>query len=182
MGARRKNPAKSKATQEASETTDEPVKEQQVKITDQFKASKSKTKKSSGAKGAKNGTNAKSGTDAGDDNQKGEKKEKKPKKVVDRFGGMPESEVAKRKLPDYLQEGLDIVFIGINPSMWAAYTGKYYDGPGNHFWRALYLSGFLPSPMGPGDETTLLETHGIGFTNIVERCVHTTYLGATLKR
>ena len=168
MGARRKNPAKSKATQEASETPIEPVKEQQVKITDQFKASKSKTKKSSGAKAgtnSKSGTNTKSGTNGKDDNQKGEKK---PKKVQDRFNGMPESEVAKRTLPDYLQEGLDIVFIGINPSMWAAYTGKYYDGPGNHFWRALYLSGFLPYPMGPEDDSKLLEM-GIGFTNIVSR-------------
>ena len=48
---------------------------------------------------------------------------------------MTEDEVAKRGLPDYLKPGLDIVFIGINPSMFAAYTGKYYDGPGNHFWQ-----------------------------------------------
>ena len=81
---------------------------------------------------------------------------------------MTEEEVAKRGLPDYLREGLDIVFIGINPSLAAAYSGKYYDGPGNHFWTALYLSGFLPAPMGPQDDYKLLDL-GIGFTNVVAR-------------
>jgi TDG/mug DNA glycosylase family protein len=81
---------------------------------------------------------------------------------------MSEEEVAKQGLPDYLREGLDIVFIGINPSMFAAYTGKYYDGPGNHFWQALHLSGLLPQLMSPEDDHKLLE-RGIGFTNLVAR-------------
>ena len=81
---------------------------------------------------------------------------------------MSEEEVAKRGLPDYLKPGLDIVFIGINPSMFAAYTGKYYDGPGNHFWQALYLSGILSEPMSAVDDHKLLDL-GIGFTNIVPR-------------
>ena len=94
----------------------------------------------------------------------------KPKRVVNRFNGMSEDEIAKRGLPDHLKQGLDIVFIGINPSMHAAYSGKYYDGPGNHFWKALYLSGFLPSPMGPEDDYKLQDL-GIGFTNVVPRQV-----------
>ena len=81
---------------------------------------------------------------------------------------MSEEEVAKRGLPDYIKPGLDIVFIGINPSMFAAYTGKYYDGPGNHFWQALYLSGILSEPMSAVDDHKLLDL-GIGFTNIVPR-------------
>lgn len=96
--------------------------------------------------------------------------DKKPKRVVNRFNGMSEDEIAKRGLPDHLKQGLDIVFIGINPSMHAAYSGKYYDGPGNHFWKALYLSGFLPSPMGPEDDYKLQDL-GIGFTNVVPRQV-----------
>lgn len=98
------------------------------------------------------------------------KEEKKPKakRGTNRFNGMSEEEIAKRGLPDYLCEGLDIVFIGINPSMFAAYTGKYYDGPGNHFWQALYLSGLIPEPMTAGDDHKLLKL-GIGFTNIVAR-------------
>lgn len=90
------------------------------------------------------------------------------KRANNRFNGMSEEEVAKRGLPDYLKDGLDIVFIGINPSMFAAYTGKYYDGPGNHFWQALYLSGILTEPMSAVDDHKLLDL-GIGFTNIVPR-------------
>ena len=45
---------------------------------------------------------------------------------------------------------------------------RYYDGPGNHFWPALHLSGFLPRPMGPQDDSKLLDL-GIGFTNVVSR-------------
>ena len=98
------------------------------------------------------------------------KEEKKPKvkRTANRFNGMSEEEVAKRGLPDYLQPGLDIVFIGINPSMFAAYTGKYYDGPGNHFWQALYLSGLIPEPMSAGDDHKMVNL-GYGFTNVVAR-------------
>jgi G:T/U-mismatch repair DNA glycosylase len=32
--------------------------------------------------------------------------------------------VLQRGLPDYLRHGLDIVFIGINPGLCAAYTGR----------------------------------------------------------
>ena len=46
------------------------------------------------------------------------------KNVCFRFNGMSEEEVAKRGLPDYLKDNLDIVFIGINPSLMAAYTGR----------------------------------------------------------
>ena len=99
-------------------------------------------------------------------------KVKKPKKEVkrrtNRFPGMTEEEVAARGLPDYLREGLDLVIIGINPSLAAAYSGKYYDGPGNHFWTALYLSGLVPTPMAPQDDHKLLD-HGIGFTNVCAR-------------
>lgn len=99
---------------------------------------------------------------------KAKKKIPKQKRQTNRFNGMSEEEIAKKGLPDYLREGLDIVFIGINPSMYAAWSGKYYDGPGNHFWPALHLSGFLPHPMSPEDDHKLLD-FGIGFTNVVPR-------------
>ncbi len=94
----------------------------------------------------------------------------KPKRRLNRFNGMTEEEIAATcGLKDFLKRDLDVVFIGINPSMFAAYTGKYYDGPGNHFWKALFLSGFLGNtPWGPGDEIKLLDL-GIGFTNVVAR-------------
>ena len=51
----------------------------------------------------------------------------------------------QRSLPDYLDHGMDIVFIGINPGLIAAYKQHYYAGPGNHFWKCLFLSGEFQS-------------------------------------
>ncbi|KAL5013592.1 hypothetical protein ScPMuIL_007862 [Solemya velum] len=92
----------------------------------------------------------------------------KTKKKRDRFNGMPEDEVLQRKLPDHLQSDLDIVIVGINPGLQAAYVGHHYAGPGNHFWKCMYLSGLLPEPMNAYDDHKLLDL-GIGFTNIVSR-------------
>ncbi|KAK6177296.1 hypothetical protein SNE40_015423 [Patella caerulea] len=101
----------------------------------------------------------------------------KVKKKHDRFHGMPEEEVAKRLLPDHLAENLDIVIVGINPGLFAAYVGHHYAGPGNHFWKCLYLSGLIPEPMNAYEDFKLLE-HGIGFTNM---CARTTRGSADLK-
>ncbi|CAH1394031.1 unnamed protein product [Nezara viridula] len=92
----------------------------------------------------------------------------KERKKHDRFNGMPEEEVSKRTLPDHLTQNLDIVIIGINPGLFAAYKGHHYAGPGNHFWKCLYLSGLTPEPMTADDDYKLLKV-GIGFTNMVER-------------
>ncbi|XP_076070654.1 uncharacterized protein LOC143042275 [Mytilus galloprovincialis] len=90
------------------------------------------------------------------------------RKKRDRFNGMPEEEVVKRVLPDHLAPDLDIVIVGINPGLCAAYVGHHYAGPGNHFWKCMFLSGLIPEPLTANDDYKLLN-HGIGFTNIVER-------------
>lgn len=93
----------------------------------------------------------------------------KTKRKFDRFNGMSEEEVLKRGLPDYLKDNLDIVFVGINPGLAAAYTGNYYTGPGNHFWKCLYLSGLIEVEMSAKEDHVLFESYGIGFTNMVAR-------------
>ncbi|KAL3851621.1 hypothetical protein ACJMK2_015354 [Sinanodonta woodiana] len=90
------------------------------------------------------------------------------KKKRDRFNGTPEEDVLKLLLPDHLVPDLDIVIVGINPGLAAAYVGHHYAGPGNHFWKCMYLSGLIPEPMTAYDDYKLL-TYGIGFTNIVGR-------------
>ncbi|XP_065203200.1 uncharacterized protein Tdg [Planococcus citri] len=92
----------------------------------------------------------------------------KERRKHDRFNGMPEEEVSKRTLPDLLASNLDIVIIGINPGLFAAYKGHHYAGPGNHFWKCLYLSGLIGEQLTADDDYKLLQW-GIGFTNMVER-------------
>ena len=93
----------------------------------------------------------------------------KTKRVSNRFNGLTEEEVAAtRSLPDYIKNGLDIVFIGINPGLVSAYKGNYYASPGNHFWKALYLSGLVSHPVSPTDDHRMLE-FGFGLTDVVKR-------------
>lgn len=58
--------------------------------------------------------------------------------------------------------------IGINPGLFAAYRGHHYAGPGNHFWKCLYLSGLTHEQMNAEEDFKLLD-YGIGFTNMVQR-------------
>ena len=71
-------------------------------------------------------------------------------------------------LPDYLREGLDIVFVGLNPSVYSVEVGHYFANPRNRFWAALNLSGLLDREVGPEDDASLL-ADGIGFTDVVKR-------------
>ncbi|XP_012264882.2 G/T mismatch-specific thymine DNA glycosylase-like [Athalia rosae] len=92
----------------------------------------------------------------------------KPKKKTDRFEGLTAEVLQSCKLPDILQDHLDMVFVGINPSLTAAYRKRYYAGPGNHFYKLLYESGLTPRLLSHEEDSTLLE-YSIGLTNIVER-------------
>ncbi|XP_043069399.1 uncharacterized protein Tdg isoform X1 [Drosophila bipectinata] len=93
---------------------------------------------------------------------------RKERKKHDRFNGMSEEEVIKRTIPDHLCDNLDIVIVGINPGLFAAYKGHHYAGPGNHFWKCLYLAGLTQEQMNADEDHKLLR-HGIGFTNMVAR-------------
>jgi TDG/mug DNA glycosylase family protein len=73
-------------------------------------------------------------------------------------------------LPDYLEPNLDIVSIGINPSLPSVRAGYYFANPRNRFWRALNDSGLLPVPVVPGVAAMdVLLRYGIGFTDVVKR-------------
>lgn len=75
-------------------------------------------------------------------------------------------------LPDLLQDGLKLVFVGINPSAYSARVGHYFANPRNRFWPAFNLSRLKPTTpdaaFTPADDAALLE-FGIGFTDIVKR-------------
>lgn len=102
----------------------------------------------------------------------------RPKKKIDRFDGLSEEEVQKYTLEDYLAMNLDIVVVGINPSLMAAHRGRYYAGPGNHFYKLLHESGLTPRFVSFEEDYKLLQ-YGIGLTNIVARATRS---AADLKR
>jgi TDG/mug DNA glycosylase family protein len=63
---------------------------------------------------------------------------------------------------------LQVLFCGINPSLYSAATGWHFARPGNRFWPALHLSGFTPRRLAP-HEQDLLPGYGLGITNLVAR-------------
>lgn len=71
-------------------------------------------------------------------------------------------------VPDHLQPGLQIVFIGFNPSLRSAETGHHYANPNNRFWTILFRSGLTPRLYRPEEDQDLLQL-GYGFSNIVAR-------------
>ena len=71
-------------------------------------------------------------------------------------------------LTDVLAEGLDIVFIGINPPPVSVAAGHNFATPGNRFWPALHAAGLTPAVLRPHQERDLLPL-GLGITSIVRR-------------
>ena len=74
-------------------------------------------------------------------------------------------------LPDIVAPGLDLIFVGINPSIYSAERGHYFARPSNRFWACLNQSGLVPERLGPEDDVRLPE-FGIGLTDIVKRATH----------
>jgi len=77
-------------------------------------------------------------------------------------------------VPDYLREGLDIIFIGFNPGLQSAKLGHHYAGKNNHFYHLLYESGLVPQPVTYEDDGNLLQ-YSIGLTNICARTTRASY-------
>ncbi|MCY3783360.1 MAG: mismatch-specific DNA-glycosylase [Chloroflexi bacterium] len=73
-----------------------------------------------------------------------------------------------KTLPDYLEPGLDIVFVGINPGEYSAKTGRYYARKSNRFWCAVNQSGLFGEPLDSESDYRVLE-YGIGLTDVVKR-------------
>ncbi len=71
-------------------------------------------------------------------------------------------------LPDYLEAGLDIVFVGLNPSVPSAMTGHYFANPRNRFWTAFNRSGLVDVELTPQLDYTLID-YGIGLTDVAKR-------------
>jgi TDG/mug DNA glycosylase family protein len=75
---------------------------------------------------------------------------------------------ASKTVPDVIAPGLRVLFCGINPGLYSAYTGHHFARPGNRFWPTLFAAGFTDRLLAPWEEGELLPL-GYGITNVVRR-------------
>ena len=73
-----------------------------------------------------------------------------------------------KSIPDVIAPGLDVLFVGINPSLWSGAVGLHFARPGNRFWRALHEAGFTDRLLSPYEGRELLKRK-IGVSNLVNR-------------
>lgn len=79
-------------------------------------------------------------------------------------------------LADLLAEGLDIVFVGINPSVYSSMAGHYFARRSNRFWPCFsgsVLSRGVREALGvqilEPTHDRVLPAHGFGFTDLVKK-------------
>jgi TDG/mug DNA glycosylase family protein len=70
-----------------------------------------------------------------------------------------------------LAPGIEIVSIGINPSVYSVLQGFNFARPGNRFWPTFNAAGFVPETLRPSRASVLrlLRERRLGFTDIVRR-------------
>ena len=79
---------------------------------------------------------------------------------------------AGRRVEDVIAPGLTVLFCGINPGLYTAWSGHHFAGPGNRFWPTLHAAGFTDRRLLPSEERELL-ARGYGVTNVVARATAT---------
>ena len=73
-----------------------------------------------------------------------------------------------RVIEDVAAPGLRVLFSGINPGLYSAWTGHHFARPGNRFWPALHRGGFTDRQLRPDEQLELLGLR-LGITNVVAR-------------
>jgi TDG/mug DNA glycosylase family protein len=81
-------------------------------------------------------------------------------------------EAPLQPIPDHIAPGLDVLFVGYNPSIRSSRTGHHYANPSNRFWRMIHGAGLTPRRYESSEGEAMLEL-GFGFTNIVPRPTRT---------
>jgi TDG/mug DNA glycosylase family protein len=76
--------------------------------------------------------------------------------------------LSRHFLPDYIEPGVRILFVGINPGLRSASLGHHFAGYSNRFWKVLYGARLVPEPITYLDDSRL-PSWGLGLTNIVAR-------------
>ncbi|HEY9651815.1 MAG TPA: G/U mismatch-specific DNA glycosylase [Coleofasciculaceae cyanobacterium] len=73
-----------------------------------------------------------------------------------------------KTVPDVIASDLQVLFCGINPSLYSAAVGHHFARPGNRFWPTLHGAGFTERLLAPFEDGDLVQ-FGYGLTNIVDR-------------
>lgn len=77
--------------------------------------------------------------------------------------------MAKRRgLSDHVQPDVRLLFVGINPGLRSAQTGRHFAGYSNRFWKLLYKSKLVSDPLTYEEDWRLPEWK-LGLTNIIRR-------------
>ncbi|MCU1426193.1 MAG: mismatch-specific DNA-glycosylase, partial [Actinomycetia bacterium] len=74
--------------------------------------------------------------------------------------------IRARTLPDYVAPGMRVLFVGLNPSEYAADAGVGFARPGNRFWPALLEAAIVTRDRDPRHA---LVHHRVGMTDLVKR-------------
>ena len=71
-------------------------------------------------------------------------------------------------IPDLVRPGIQVLLVGINPSLYSGWTATHFARPGNRLWRTLHEAGFTDRRLHPSESEAILSA-GIGITNLVAR-------------
>ncbi|PWN32851.1 DNA glycosylase [Meira miltonrushii] len=77
------------------------------------------------------------------------------------------------EVPDHVKDGMDVLMIGSNPGRMSSIKCQHFGHPSNHFYRALFRSGFTSKLFHPSEDFTMLSQKppflSIGLTNLAAR-------------
>lgn len=71
-------------------------------------------------------------------------------------------------LRDHIRDGVQILFVGINPGIRSAQLGHHFAGYSNRFWKLLYDARLVSEPLTYAEDWRLPEWR-LGMTNIISR-------------
>jgi TDG/mug DNA glycosylase family protein len=71
-------------------------------------------------------------------------------------------------VPDLVAPGIQVLLVGINPSLWSGLVGYHFARPANRLWRTLFEAGFTDRLLHPS-ETGEITRAGLGISNFVAR-------------
>lgn len=76
-----------------------------------------------------------------------------------------------QRVPDYLANGLDVLFCGINPGAESGAQQRHYAHRSNHFYTCVHQSGLTSERLAPTDDWSfpLQEPYKLGLTNLAHR-------------